>query len=188
VVVVSNDGVVGAEIGGVDDVVVVVVVGLVIGIVVGAAVIVVDEVVGIVVEVDVDGSEDTIGVAVASGVGAVGLAQSVAVGVPKPAKLWARTRNPYEVPFVNPLTRNPVPPVVAPAATQALPFHRSTTYLSIGAPPVDAGGVHENQTVPLPGIAEAERGADGTVARGVALTVVLWGLHPMLLRAAILNR
>jgi hypothetical protein len=99
--------------------------------------------------------------------------QMVDVGGPDPTALWERMRKAYEMPFVNPLTRSPVPPVVAPTATQLLPFHFSTTYRSIGAPPVDAGAIHENHTVPLPGTADADRGADGTVACGVAVTVLL---------------
>jgi hypothetical protein len=38
---------------------------------------------------------------------------------------------------------------------------------------VDAGAVQENHTVPLPGTDEGQRGADGTVACGVAVTMLL---------------
>ena len=40
---------------------------------------------------------------------------------------------------------------------------RCTAYLSIVAPPLLAGATHTNFTLPLPGVADNVRGADGLV-------------------------
>jgi hypothetical protein len=64
-------------------------------------------------------------VGVDNAVGVDGLTHRVAVGGLNPAALWARTRNEYDVPLVNPLMRTALA-VGAQTRVHPLPVQRST--------------------------------------------------------------
>ena len=103
-------------------------------------------------------------------VGAVGKPAGTAGGdvleaTPVPIALIAFAVKVYEVPFVNPVTRQ----LVAGAnATQVLPLLAVIKYEVIGLPPSSAGGFHETTVDVSPAKTASPVGAPGAAA-GVAL-------------------
>jgi hypothetical protein len=103
-------------------------------------------------------------------VGAVGKPAGTAVGdvfeaTPVPIALIAFAVKVYEVPFVNPVTRQLV---AGTNATQVLPLLAVIKYEVIGLPPSSAGGFHETTVEVSPAKTANPVGAPGAAA-GIAL-------------------